>query len=65
MLNIKLNDLTHDFNLKLLQLHKKNTSLNNSIRMYEETVEHGGIRIKDLNCIDMVRKLAVVEQDPA
>lgn len=31
--------------------------------MYEETVEHGGIRIKDLNCLDMVRKLAVVEQD--
>ena len=31
--------------------------------MYEETVEYGGISIKDLNCFDMVRKLAVVEQD--
>lgn len=64
MLNIKLNDMTYDFNLKLLALHKKNSQLNNQIRMYEETVEYGGIRIKDLNCLDMVWKLSVVEQDP-
>lgn len=31
--------------------------------MYEETVEYGGISIKDLNCYDMIWKLAVVEQN--
>ena len=45
----------------MLGLHKRNTSLNNKIKMYEETVEYGGISIKDLNCYDMVWKLSAVE----